>query len=58
MESLATKKLANKERVINILLSRMAKLEYEVERLEKENNLLKQIVGNDTRYSYGIRIGR
>lgn len=25
--------------------------------LEKENNLLKQIVGNDKKYSYGIRMG-
>lgn len=31
------KKLANKERVINILLSRIAKLEHEVERLENRN---------------------
>lgn len=68
----------NKDGVINLLLSRIAKLEYEVERLdkqieeyqkaldettskkidlEKENNLLKQIIGNDKNYSYGIRTG-
>ena len=46
----------SKDKVINDLLSRIAKLEYEVERLEKENNLLKQIVGNDKKYSYGIRM--
>lgn len=40
MESLAAKKLANKERVINILLSRIAKLEYEVENL---NNIIKTL---------------
>ncbi len=41
------KKLKNKERVINILLSRIAKLEYEVERLEKiekENKELNNII--------------
>lgn len=32
----AKKQLVNKERVINILLSRIAKLEYEVERLENK----------------------
>ena len=46
-----------KDKVINDLLSRIAKLEYEVERLENENNLLKQIVGNNEKYSYGIRTG-
>ena len=25
--------------------------------LEKENNLLKRIIGNDKKYSYGIRMG-
>jgi len=47
----------SKDKVINDLLSRIAKLEYEVERLENENNLLKQIIGNDKKYSYGIRVG-
>lgn len=47
----------SKDKVINDLLSRIAKLEYEVERLENENNLLKQMVGNDKKYSYGIRMG-
>ena len=34
------KKLENKERVVNILLSRIAKLEYEVERL---NNIINEL---------------
>ena len=50
-------KIEEKNKVINDLLSRIAKLEYEVERLENENNLLKQMVGNDKKYSYGIRMG-
>ena len=33
-----------KDKVINDLLSRIAKLEYEVEDLEKENKVLKQII--------------
>lgn len=40
MEKLAAKKLANKERVINILLSRISKLEYEVEELNNETEIL------------------
>lgn len=34
----------NKDKVINDLLSRIAKLEWEVEDLEKENKVLKQII--------------
>lgn len=29
----------------------------EIEKLREENNLLKQIVNNDKKYSYGIRMG-
>ena len=47
----------SKDKVINDLLSRIATLEYEVERLEKENNFLKQLIPDDKRYSYGIRMG-
>lgn len=36
----AKKQLVNKERVINILLSRIAKLEYEVER---QDNIIKEL---------------
>lgn len=36
----AKKQLVNKERVINILLSRIAKLEYEVEELNNETEIL------------------
>lgn len=39
-----TKELANKERVINILLSRISKLEYEVERLESKINQVEKYV--------------
>lgn len=36
----AKKQLVNKERVINILLSRIAKLEYEIEELNNETEIL------------------
>jgi len=47
----------SKDKVINDLLSRIAKLEYEVERLEQENAVLKTLVVNKDKYSYGIRMG-
>ena len=34
----------NKDKIINDLLSRISKLEWEVEDLEKENKVLKQII--------------
>lgn len=46
-----------KDKVITELLSRIAKLEYEVDRLEQENAVLKTQVVNKDKYSYGIRIG-
>lgn len=33
------------------------KIADERDRLKEENNLLKQIIGNDKKYSYGIRVG-
>ena len=52
----------NKNKVINELLSRIASLEYEVERLTEENlslklenKILKSGVENEREYSYGIR---
>lgn len=52
----------NKSKVINELLSRIASLEYEVERLTEENlslklenKILKSGVENEREYSYGIR---
>lgn len=51
-----------KDKVINELLSRIATLEYEVERLTEENlslklenKILKSGVENEREYSYGIR---
>lgn len=32
-------------------------LKEEIERLKEENNFLKQLIPNDKKYSYGIRIG-
>ncbi len=29
----------------------------EIERLKEENNFLKQLIPNDKKYSYGIRVG-
>ena len=47
--------MKNKDKIINLLLERIATLEYEVERLEQENAVLKTLVVNKDSYTYGIR---
>lgn len=39
-----------------ILKEKNKELKKEIEKLREENNLLKQIIGNDKKYSYGIRM--
>ena len=52
---LKIKKIANEtfERLFKLLSEK----DKEIERLKKENNFLKQLIPNEKKYSYGIRMG-